>query len=551
MRTNSKACITLTLALPFVLPACAPEQDCTDVCGTMITLTTAGVDAIVPAFTGSSNGYAIGDQMFLKLAEIGPDLEPIGDAGFIPELAERWSFEDPRTIVFYLDPRAAWHDAVPVTAEDVVFTFDVYRDTLVNAVPRDNLEPIASVTARDDHTIVFTFEEEYTAQFYDATHHMRILPAHLLNTVPRAELRSHPFTRAPIGNGPYRFASWTTGESVELVADPEFFLGTPGIGRLIWQIVGDLQAAVERMLAGDADFLDFLGTPENAERVRAAPNLEVATFPASFYYYIAFNFDDPDRPGQPHPLFSDPVVRRAITMAVDREAINAAVFGEYGEVPPGPISRGLWIWDDERSPLPYDTTEAKRLLASRGWEDRDGDGVLDSDAGAMQFELTSRSSSSSSRAAAVILQEQLRRVGIEVTFTDLEFLTWQTRGQAGRFDATFGAWIQDPDPSGLLQTWASGGGSNWGGYRSPRFDELIAQAIAAREREVARDLWDRAMETIQNDAPAIWMMTLQQAAAVSSRFENVAIRPDQWSAYLWTWRVRRGEMIERDMIGAR
>jgi peptide/nickel transport system substrate-binding protein len=521
------------------------------VCGTLISLATADVDAIVPAFTGFADGYAIGDQMFLKLAEIGPELEPMGDAGFIPELAERWSFEDPRTIVFYLDARATWHDGVSVTAEDVVFTFDVYRDTVVNTGPRANLLPITSVTARDDQTVVFAFREEYPAQFYDATHHMRILPAHLLDTVPRAELRSHAFTRAPIGNGPYRFVSWTTGASVELVADPEFFLGTPGIGRLIWQVVGDVQAAVERMLAGDADFLAFLQTPENVERVRTAPNVEVATFPASFYYYIAFNFEDPDRPGQPHPLFSDPVVRRAITMAVDREAINAAAFGEYGAVPPGPISRMLWIWDDERSPIPHDTSEAKRLLAGRGWEDRDGDGVLDSDAGTMQFELISRSSSDPARAAGVILQEQLRRVGIEVTITDLESLTWYTRSQAGRFDATFGAWGQDPDPSGLLQTWASQGSSNWSGYRNPRFDELLAEAIAAPEREAARDLWGRAMETIQNDAPAIWMMTLQQFAAVSSRFENVSIRPDQWSAYLWTWQIRRGEMIERDLVGAR
>jgi peptide/nickel transport system substrate-binding protein len=516
----------------------------------MIILSTGDADALVPAFTGWAIGNAIGDQLFLKLAEIGPELEPMGDAGFIPELAERWSFEDPRTIAFHLDARATWHDGQPVTAEDVVFTFDVYRDTLVNTGPRENLEPIASVTARDDHTVVFSFREEYPAQFYDATHHMRILPAHLLDTVPRAELRSHPFTRAPIGNGPYRFQSWTTGESVELVADPGFFLGAPGIGRLIWQIVGDIPAAVERILAGEADFLEFLQTPENTERVRAAPNVEVVTYPASFYYYIGFNFADPDHPGQPHPLFSDPVVRRAITMAVDRAAINAAVFGEYGYVPPGPVSRGLWIWDDERSPIPYDTTEARRLLASRGWEDSDGDGVLDSDAGRMQFELISRSSSSPSRAAAVILQEQLRQVGIGVTFTDLESLTWHTRSQAGRYDATFGAWGQDPDPSGVLQTWGSSGTSNWGGYRSARFDELLAQAIAAPDRDVARDLWNRAMETIQHDAPAIWMTTLQQSAAVNSRFENVSIRPDQWSAYLWTWRVRRGEMIERDLIGA-
>lgn len=528
---------------------CTAEPSCEDLCGTAIIVSNSGADAIVPLIATTSNGIALGDQLFLKLAEVGPDLVTRRDSGFIPELAQSWTFVDDRTIEFRLNPGARWHDGQPVTSRDVAFTFELYRDTLVNAAARETLGAIQAVTPGDDHTVTFTFRRAYPEQFYDATHHMRIVPAHLLDTIPRGSLRSHPWMRSPIGNGPYRFVRWIPGQAIELAADPAFFLGAPGIGRLLLQVVPDQTAALEQLLAGDADILDFLGPPENVKRAEAAEHVRVYFFPSSFYYYIAFNFRDPANPHRPHRLFADASIRRAITMAVDREAVAQAVLGEGAVVPPGPISQALWIWDDGIPTIPYDTAEARRLLVARGWRDRDGDGVLDRNGTDLTFDLITPPSLARRR-AAVIVQEQLRRMGIRLEITELEFQTWFNRSVSGRFDATIGAWGQDPSPAGLLETWSSRGPSNHGRYTDPEFDRLLEEALAAEDMHQSRSRWNRAMALINQDAPAIWMMTPMQGAGVHARFDNVVLRPDQWSAFLWTWRIRPDQMIARDSIGA-
>src|SRR6266566_3895782 len=172
---------------------------------------------------------------------------------FTPLLAERWEWDRPLTLVFHLDPRARWQDGQRVTAADVVFTYDSYNDPRVNSPYRTALRWISAVTSRDSLTAVFRFRRRYPEIFYDAVYQMRILPGHLLRNIPRDQWQSTPFGRAPVGDGPYRFAAWKAGERLELVADSTCFLGRPHIRRLIWRFTPDLQVAVTQMVAGEAD----------------------------------------------------------------------------------------------------------------------------------------------------------------------------------------------------------------------------------------------------------------------------------------------------------
>src|SRR5207247_7694530 len=188
---------------------------------------------------------------------------------FQPLLAQKWEWDGPLTLVFRLDPRARWQDGQPVTAADVEFTFNAYNDSVVASPFRPKLHRIASVTQRDSLTAVFRFRERYPEIFYDAVYHMRILPAHLLRPVPRDQWRSTAFGRAPVGDGPYRFVAWKAGESIELVADSTFFLGRPHLSRVIWRFTSDQQVAVTQLLAGDADAVEVLVTPDNVQRARA------------------------------------------------------------------------------------------------------------------------------------------------------------------------------------------------------------------------------------------------------------------------------------------
>jgi peptide/nickel transport system substrate-binding protein len=532
--------------------ACTAEPTCEgEWCGTVVIASPAEADVLLPAVSQLDVGHSIGDMIFVKLADIGPELNSVDDTSFVPKLAESWTFEDSVTLVFSLHPHARWHDGRPVRAADVVFTFDVYTDTLVGAPARPRLSQIRSVTARDSLTVVFTFARPYPEQLFDAVYHMWILPRHLLEGVPRQEFASSLFGRDPVGAGPYRFVRWVPGESIELEGDSTFFLGRPGIRRVIWQFTGgEPPAALRLLLSGEADLLNYLWAEAQTE-VEASPDLRVVPYLSSTTYsYLAFNFLSPEDPTRPHPLFADRRLRRAITMAVNREAVVRAVDGPDGILASGPMGLAYWINDVPYEQIPYDTARARRELAALGWVDSNGDGILDRDGMPLSFELLVPLTSTPRRRGAVIVQEQLRRLGIAMQIGETDILTFQERQQAGDFDMFFGTFGGDPSPSTIAEAWTEEaiGGFNYGHFVDPEFDRAVTAALQARTLQAARARWTEAITRINEDAAAVWMSASRPRAGVHRRLENVTIRGDNMTATLPQWRIAPSAMIPRDRI---
>ncbi|MGH7531107.1 MAG: ABC transporter substrate-binding protein [Gemmatimonadales bacterium] len=530
-----------------------PAPGCTGAyCGTLVIAAIGEPHTLLPPVTEEIVARDIEEQLFLKLADVGMSLNTVGDEDFQPVLAERWEWDGPLTLVFHLDPRARWHDGRPVTAADVEFTYNAYTDPRVASPFRTALQHIASVTQRDSLTAVFRFRERYPEMFYDAVYHMRVLPAHLLVGIPREQWRTSPFGRRPVGNGPYRFVSWRAAEAVELVADSTFYLGRPRIRRLIWRFVPDMTVGVSQLLAGQADIREQVLGTENIQRLRAAPHITLHSYRGNSYGFLGFNLSADGDTATPHPIFGDRVVRRAIAMLIDRGRLVRSVLGDFGRVPPGPMSSLLWIWDDELRQLPYDTAQAARLLAARGWRDRDGDGIRDREGQPLSFRLSLPTTSAPRRQYARLLQEQFRLAGVRIEIDEWEPAVLSERLRDGRFDAALLARGNDPSPSsGMRQSWtrAGLGGSNQVRYHSATFDRLVDRAISARSRAEAEAAWRAAVETINADAPGVFLYALDNVAAVHSRVENVKIRADSWAALLWTWRIPADQMIERDRVG--
>jgi peptide/nickel transport system substrate-binding protein len=530
--------LLVAVALVAGLVACQPEAPCPE-CGVLVIASGADADVLLPVFA-QGVGRAVSDQMFLKLANVGLEANTVGDSGFVPRLAESWTRENDRTLVFTLDARARWHDGTPVTSADVVFTFDAYRDTLLSAVAGPSLANIESVEARDERRVAFRFRQSYPEQFFDATHHMRILPRHVLDTVPRDTWRTHPLARNPVGNGPFRLKEWRPGELIELAGDSTFFQGPPGVSRLIWRVSPDFSTAISQLVGGEADFIEAVVGPENIARVQAAATVRLLEYPSAVYMYLGFNLRGPGRAG-PHPLFGDRDLRRAIALATDRATLVDAVLGGRGAIPPGPTTALVWIADGAASQLPFDSAAATALLDSLGWRDTDGDGIREKAGRRLAFEVAFPSSSAPRQRSAVILQEQYRLRGIELRLQPLEFNVWMDRARAGRFDALIGGWQLDLSPGAMREEWGSEGIgiSNYGAYTSAAFDSLVAGAVRAPNREAARGLWHQAVATINDDAPAVWLFSPKTVAGVSTRLENVTLRPDEWWATLWTWKAGR------------
>jgi peptide/nickel transport system substrate-binding protein len=532
------------------LAGCERRGGCTgSYCGTIIDAAIAEPATLLPPSTEDVVANDIGEQLFLKLADVGMSTNTIGDEDFQPLLAERWEWDGPLTLVFHLDPRARWQDGQRVSAADVEFTFDAYKDSVLASPFRAKLRRIASVTQRDSLTAVFRFRERYPEMFYDAVYHMRILPAHLLRSVPRDQWKTAPFGRQPVGSGPYRFVRWQSAQSIELEADSTFFLGRPGIRRLIWRFTPNLQVAVQQAIADEADVREQLGTPENVERARAAKQLAIYPFRGNVYTYLCFNQRAGDDTTKPHPIFADRILRRALSMAVDRASLVKSALGDLGKVPPGPMSELLGIWDPDIRQLPYDSALAGRILNGQGWRDHDGDGIRDKDGQPLAFHVLVPTTSVLRRQYARLLQEQFRAIGVRVDIDELEGAVVNQRVATGKFDTAILSRGNDPSPSsGIAQSWTQAGGSNFGRYYNVDFEQLVDRAVTATSRDQARAMWRRAMETLNADAPGIFLYALKNVAAVHNRVENVQLRPDSWAALLRTWRIPPDRMIDRDRV---
>jgi len=535
----------------IAVAGCERRGGCTGAwCGTLINAAVAEPGTLLPPSSEDIVANDIDEQLFLKLADVGPSENTIGDEDFQPLLAQKWEWDGPLTLVFHIDPRARWQDGPRVTAADVEFTFNAYTDSAVGSPFRPKLLRIASVTQRDSLTTVFRFKERYPEMFYDAVYHMRILPAHLLRPVPRDQWRTAPFGRQPVGSGPYRFVQWLPAQSIELVADSTFFLGRPGIRRLIWRFTPNLQVAVQQVIADQADVREQLVTPDNVARARAAQQLAVYTYRGNTYTYLTFNQRSPDDTTKPHPLFADRDLRRALSMAVDRATLLKSELGDLAKVPPGPMSELLWIWDPDIRQLPYDSAQAGRRLNALGWRDHDGDGIRDKDGQPLAFHILVPTSSVLRRQYARLLQAQFSAVGVRVEIDELEPAVVGQRVSTGKYDTAILSRSNDPSPSsGIAQNWTrAAGASNFGRYYSPEFERIVDLAVTATSRDRARSLWRSAIETLNADAPAIFLYALDNAAAVHKRVENVQLRPDSWATLLRTWRIPPDRLIDRDRV---
>jgi peptide/nickel transport system substrate-binding protein len=487
------------------------------------------------AFSSLGN-VELADQLFLRLAELGPTLLTAGDRNFVPILARSWTRRDSVTLAFDLDPRARWQDGVPVTARDVVFTFDRALNPAIAPRLAELLRHITSVTAEGERRVVFRFSHPYTEQLYDATFHVAPLPAHLLDSIPPQALAHSSFVTQPIGSGPYRLVRNVPGQFVELAANQEFFLGRPKVDRVIIRIAVDADARLNMLLSGQADAMDNVPPPlDNLRRVAADSTLRLIPVPSPSVGFLLFNQRDRHDRSLPHPILADIRVRRAITLGLDRRLMVQAVFGNYGQVPYGPVSPLLWIRHRSPKPALQNLAESRRLLAAAGWYDADGDGVLDRNGQPLILELILPNTSGIRRQMSLLAQEQLRQLGIKLELQSLEFPVWAERHSAGNFDIDFTSTVQDPSPAGLTQAWTCNGGSNVAKYCDPRVDSLMDRAVLGQGDSGQN--WVAALRQIENDAPAAFLYAPTYVYAVKRSFRDVRISPvsswillREWSA---------------------
>lgn len=517
--------------------------------GTLVIATAGDADILLPTLVTSIQGAQVTSQLFDRLAEPDSTLGTAGDGHLRPRLARSWRWApDSMSVAFALDPRARWHDGRPVTAGDVAFSHALTVDPATASPAAPLLADVDSVTAPDSLTAVAWFRRRSPDRFFALTYNLWVLPRHLLQGVPRAELAASAFARRPVGSGRFRFASWTPGQTITLVADTANYRGRPRLDRVVWAVSADPGAATRRLVSGEADVWEQL-RGDGLVQVARTPAVRTVAYPSMDQGYLAFNVR--------RPLLADRALRRALAGAVDRAAVVRNVFDSLAVPTSAPAPRAVAGATAAQAMGPaYDPAASAAALDALGWRDTNGDGVRERAGVPLHFRLAVPTTSQVRQRLAVLIQAQLARVGAKVDVETLDGAAFGAAVQGGRYDAILNAWHADPAPAAILQQWgapgaAGRGSSNVSGYRSAVFEALVDSAAAAGAAPRAAGLWARAYATLADDAPAVWLYEPRNLAGVHRRLRPAGMRADAWWAELADWSVTPGAQIARDRAGLR
>jgi peptide/nickel transport system substrate-binding protein len=498
----------------------SPGEELRENGGTVVFGVPTEPDNLLDVVSTTRAAQDIIDQMFLGLTEVGEDL-----LSHEPALARSWdTAEDGRAITYHLAPEARWHDGVPVTAHDVRFTYELHADPEVGFSARSWKEFITDVVVEDDHTVTFRFDRRYPYQHMDAGVGA-ILPKHRLEKVPRDQLETCEFARHPVGNGPFRFVKWEAQQFVELAANEDYFEGRPSLDRIVFRVIPDRTVLLAQLETGAIDVMEDPPPHEVRRLERSVPNVRIERFPNRTYAYIGWD--------STNPLFASARVRRALGMGIDRDEIIEALCYGYARPALGPIHPELWAYNEELTELPFDPDAARRVLAEEGWTDTDGDGWLDRDGQVFEFELQTNHDNRIRMDAAVMIQSQLKDLGVKVLPRNYEWtVLWDSVIRHSYETAVLVGWSVGlkVDLKPIWHSASLGQKFNHTGYSNPEVDRLIDEALSKETLEEARPLWRLAQERIVRDQPYTFLFILDKIFAVNERVQGT--KPDFRGFYL-------------------
>ncbi|HKI82906.1 MAG TPA: ABC transporter substrate-binding protein, partial [Candidatus Krumholzibacteria bacterium] len=413
----------------------------------------------------------------------------------------------------------------PVTAADVVWTFQAQTSKEVGWSYGDVKDQIEGVVAVDPHTVRFDFKSVYSSQLLDANEGA-ILPKHVWSQLPFSEWRhdANWFHQHLVVDGPFTLSSWKPQEQIVLERNRSYYEhGRPRVDRVIFRVIPEKNSQLTQLMTGALDFVEAV-PPGKVPELRRATGVRVIRLLTRQYDYVCWN--------TARPFFSNPDLRRAMTLAIDRRALIDSLWYGFGKVADSPILSNVWAHDPKLKPWPYDPTQARALLARHGWIDHDGDGIRDKDGVPFSFELLTNSDNRQRVDATVMIQSQLQKIGVEVKPRAIEFNSLVSRETEHRFDAVFGAWGMDTslDLRYAFHSDSISNGYNFGNYSNPKVDRLIEEAHRQSSLAVAKERLIQIQEILHHDQPMTFLLEPEQLDAARDRVKDA--QPNALSSLL-------------------
>ena len=430
-----------------------------------------------PRQAGDEVSQRVSELIFSPLFILGPDLKPQ------PHLALRLDNPDPLTYVAHLRRGVRFHDGHELTAADVVYTYGAFLDPAYVSPHKGAFSSLQSVTALDDYTVEFRLKTPFTA-----------FPMQLVLQPPVVPAGSGDALRTfPIGTGPYRFVEYAADDHVTLSAFEGYFDGLPNNAGLVLKVVPDDTMRGLELRRGSLDVVVNDLPPDIVHQLRREDDLQSTTSPGLDFSYVGINFRD--------PILTDRRVRQALGYAIDRQAIVDHLRRGLARLATGLVPSQGWAYEPDVDQFTYDPAKAQALLEEAGYRDPDGSGPLPR----LRLSLIC-STNEETRLQSAIIQDNLKRVGIDLEVRSYEFATFYQDVLQGRFQLFSLQWVGGAlvDPDILRRVYHSSqippAGFNRGYYSNPEVDRVLDAAAAATSDGERQRLYSEVQRLVARDA---------------------------------------------------
>ncbi|RVU19410.1 ABC transporter substrate-binding protein [Methylobacterium oryzihabitans] len=427
----------------------------------------------------------------------------------LPGLAESWEMSpDGKTYTFKLVGNATWHDGKPFSAADVLFSVDFLKQTHARA--RGNLAKVASVTAPDPRTVVFTLSEPFGP--FLGIFEVGSLPMIPKHVYEGTDYKTNPANNTPIGTGPFMFKEWKKGSFIRLVKNPNYHVaGKPLLDEIYWHVIPDAAARAVAFETGKVDILPG-GSVENFDvpRLSKAKGACMTTKGWEFFGPLSWLWLN-NRQGPT----ANKAFRQAVMYALDRDFARDVVWNGLGKVAVGPSSSSTRYYNAKLAKYSFDPAKAKALVKESGYK---GETVR----------LLPLPYGETWQRWAEAVKQNLEDVGIKVELVATDVPGWNQKTSEWDYDIAFSYLYQYGDPAlGVARNYVSSQISkgspfnNVEGYSNPAVDKDFAEGAVAVGDAKRQEIYDRVQKTLIDDVPIAWLLELEFPTITRCKVKNL------------------------------
>lgn len=460
------------------------------------------------------------------------------DGTFDPRLASTWETNEAQDkIIYHLNENAKWHDGEPVTAEDVVYSAQVASSAEYNYLRRIRMQYFAgtdetgcelsenSVEAKalDEHTVEFTLKRpmDPSTVYALVNRDFFIMPKHLLSQISDADLVNDAFWQNPVGSGPCIFERTESGVSITFAANKDYYLGAPDFDRLIFKKV-QASNLLSGLMSGEIDVLSGNTQIPLADWEAATKTAGVVTnsVPTFAYQYMAMNTARDYLPE---------TVRQAISLAINRQVIVDQLLQGQGRIAIGPLPEDHKYFNRDLLPIEYDTEKAKTMLTEAGWDTN------------RELEVLVPVGNEVREKSAILIQQDLQKIGIKTKIQTLDFPTLLTNARNGDYDLCFIGSAGSVDPSESVPNVTAGYMNNFTQLSDPTLGQVGESGANEITFEARKEIYDEYQSILFKQMPMAFLYFTNDLFAHSEKLENVRPGAIDYNVNknVWEWKVNK------------